>query len=89
MATKALNFKMEEKEILDMRKVASVFNMTLTDVVREAVKEYIEKMKKDPFYRLTVNVEDASAEESAEILTEIDRLTDDDLSIASEKQITI
>ncbi|MCI8731318.1 MAG: type II toxin-antitoxin system VapB family antitoxin [Lachnospiraceae bacterium] len=89
MATKALNFKMEETEILDMRKVASVFNMTLTDVVREAVKEYIEKMKKDPFYRLTVNVEDASAEESAEILTEIDRLTDDDLSIASEKQITI
>ena len=80
---------MEETEILDMRKVASVFNMTLTDVVREAVKEYIEKMKKDPFYRLTVNVEDASAEESAEILTEIDRLTDDDLSIASEKQITI
>ena len=89
MATKALNFKMEETEILDMRKVASVFNMTLTDVVREAVKEYIEKMKKDPFYLLTVNVEDASAEESAEILTEIDRLTDDDLSIASEKQITI
>ena len=89
MATKALNFKMEETEILDMRKVASVFNMTLTAVVREAVKEYIEKMKKDPFYRLTVNVEDASAEESAEILTEIDRLTDDDLSIASEKQITI
>jgi hypothetical protein len=89
VATKALNFKMEETEILDMRKVASVFNMTLTDVVREAVKEYIEKMKKDPFYRLTVNVEDASAEESAEILTEIDRLTDDDLSIASEKQITI
>ena len=89
MATKALNFKMEETEILDMRKVASVFNMTLTDVVREAVKEYIEKMKKDPFYRLTVNVEDASAEESTEILTEIDRLTDDDLSIASEKQITI
>ncbi len=89
MATKALNFKMEETEILDMRKVASVFNMTLTDVVREAVKEYIEKMKKDPFYRLTVNVEDASAEESAEILTEIDRLTDDDLSIASEKQMTI
>ena len=89
MATKALNFKMEETEILDMRKVASVFNMTLTDVVRDAVKEYIDKMKKDPFYRLTVNVEDASAEESAEILTEIDRLTDDDLSIASEKQITI
>ena len=47
------------------------------------VKEYIEELKNDPFYRLTVNVEDASAEETGEILAEIDHLNDDDLCITS------
>ena len=89
MAVKALNFKMDETEILDMKKVASVFNMTVTDVVKEAVKEYLTKMKSDPFYRLTVNVEDASAEESAEILEEIEGLSDEDLVIASVRRFTV
>ena len=89
MATKAMNFKMDEAEILDMKQVASVFNMTVTDVIKEAVREYLQKMKKDPFYRLTANVQEASAEESAEILSEIEGLSDDDLSIVSTKQFAI
>ena len=89
MAAKAINFKMEEADILDMKNVASVFNMTVTDVIKEAVREYVSKMKKDPFYRLTANVREASAEESAELLSEIENLSDDDLTIASSKQFTV
>ena len=62
MATKALNFKMEEAEIQDMKNVASVFHMTLTELIKEATKDYIDKLKKDPYYRLTVNMQEASAE---------------------------
>ena len=86
MATKALNFKMDEADINDMKKVAGVFNISVTDLVKQAVKEYIEELKNDPFYRLTVNVEDASAEETEEILAEIDRMYDDDLSITSTRR---
>lgn len=89
MATKALNFKMDEADILDMKKVASVFNMSITDLVKNAVKEYLAKLKSDPFYRLTANVEDVSAEESDEILAEIDSLSDDDLSIAAIKRFSV
>ena len=89
MAVKALNFKMDETDILDMKQVASVFNMTVTDVVREAIREYVERMKKDPFYRLTSNVQEASAEESADILEEIESLSDDDLTISSSERITV
>jgi len=89
MATKALNFKMDEAEILDVKHVASVFNMSMTDVIKEAVREYITKMKKDPFYRLTVNVQDASEEESAEILNEIGNLSDADMAISTVKQFTV
>lgn len=86
MAARALNFKMDESDITEIREVASVFNMTVTDVFREAVKEYLAKMRQDPLYRLTANVKEASAEESAEILQAIGRLTEDDLSIAPVRQ---
>ena len=89
MSTKAMNFKMDENDILDMKQVASVFNMTVTDVIREAVRDYVGKMKKDPFYRLTVNVQEASAEETAEILDTIESLSDDDLTISSSERVSV
>jgi len=89
MATRAINFKMDEAEILDMKHVAGVFNMSVTDLIKNAVREYLSELKSDPFYRLTANVQDASEEESAEILSEIEGLTDDELTIASTKRFTI
>lgn len=83
MATRAMNFKLDEKEIADMRSISTVFNMTMTDIVKEAVSEYISKLKSDSYYRLTMNVEDASEEESEEVLNAIDKLSADDLEIAS------
>ena len=85
MATRAMNVKMDEDTILAVRKAASVYNLTITEIVKEALDEYLEKLQNDPFYRLTVNVEQASEEESAEILGELDALTDDDLTISSKK----
>lgn len=89
MATKALNFKMDEAEIADMKKVAGVFNISVTDLVKQAVRQYVNELKRDPFYRLTANVEDASADETGEILAAIDSLDDDDLSIASTKRFSL
>ena len=54
----------------------------------EACSEYIQKMKQDPFYRLAVNVENASTEETEEILDEINGLTDDDLQISTVRKFT-
>ncbi len=74
MAVEALS----SEEIADMKKTASVFRMSPADFVRNAVREYIDQKKQEPFYRLTANVEEASPEESAEILALIDSMTDDD-----------
>jgi hypothetical protein len=89
MATRALNFKMDEAEILDMKEVAGVFNMSITDLVKNAVKEYVAELKKDPFYRLTANVQEASEEESEEILAAIEEMSDDDLTITSTKHFSV
>ena len=89
MAAKAINFMMDEAEILDMKHVASVFNMSVTDLIKNSIKEYNAELKSDPFYRLTANVQDASDEETEEILTEIEGLSDDDLTIVSTKRFTV
>ncbi len=89
MAVKALNFKMDEMEIADMKRVGEVYHMSLTQIVREALKEYIGKMKADPFYRLTANVMNADKDETAEILSAIENLSDEDLEIASVEQVHI
>ena len=88
MALKVMNFKLDEDRIHELKSVASVFNMTITDVISEALSEYIQKLKKDPFYRLAVNVENASTEETEEILDEINSLTDDDLQISAIRKFT-
>jgi len=89
MATRAMNFKMDEARVEDIKSVAAVFHMTITDVINEALDEYLPKMKRDPFYRLTANVEDASAEETEEILTAVEGLTDDDLTISQTKKFSV
>lgn len=89
MAVKAINFKMEEAQINDIRHVASVYRMTLTDFIKEAIGEHLDRMKSDPFYRLTASVEEADAAESAEILEAINGLEDDDFVIASSERTTV
>jgi len=89
MSVKAVNFKLEENKIMDMKNVANTFHITMTDVVNAALDKYLAEVKQDPFYRLTNNIEDASAEESAEILNALESLSDDDLEISSVTRIKL
>ncbi len=89
MATKAINLKLEENRVLDVKMVASVFHMTMTDVINEALDAYLPRMKQDPFYKLTVNVKEATEAESKEILSEIEGLSDEDLEISTVKHFSV
>ena len=48
-----------------------------------------ESGRNDPFYRLTANIPDASAEETTEILNAIENMSDDDLTIAHTERRTV
>jgi len=89
MAAKAMNVKLEETKILDLKQVASAFHITITDAINEALDEYLAKMKSDPYFRLTANVEEASAEENEEVLHMLDEMSDDDLSISTVKRFSL
>lgn len=81
MTVKALSFRANESEIAEIKKAASMFQMSVAGLMREAVREFIENRRKEEFFRRLENVEEASPEESAEILAMIDSLTDDDREI--------
>jgi predicted transcriptional regulator len=87
--TKALNFKFDDSMISDIEKLTETYHITKTEFLKEAISEFIEKLKKDPYYKLTANVKAASEEETEEILEEIDNMTDDDLSISSSKRFNV
>ena len=89
MASKALNFKMDEAIITDMKNVAGVYHMSMTDLIKEAIMDKLTALKNDPFYRLTACVKEASEEETEEILADIESLSDDDLTIAATKRFTV
>lgn len=53
------------------------------------MKEYLAKEEKALFYRLTANVQEASAEECAEIISEIEEMSDQEQENSSVKRFTI
>ena len=61
--------------------------MSVAGLLREAVREYIERRQKEEIFRKLENVEEASPEESAEILAMIENMTDDDRETVSIKHV--
>lgn len=86
MAVRTLSFEMDEADIFEIEEIAKLYNISMSDLINTAVKEYLATLQSDPFYRLTMNMQEASAEESDEILSQINSLTDDDLTIVSSKK---
>ena len=93
MITKALSFRVDDRDIAEIKQAASMYQMSVAGLLREAVREFIEnrktaKKKKEDFFKRLENVEEASPEESAEILAMIDGLTDDDREVVRVDYIT-
>ena len=45
MAAKSLNFKMDELIVMDMKDVAGVYHMPMTDLIKEAIMEKLTTIK--------------------------------------------
>ncbi len=89
MSAKMFSFRIEEKELTDLKNVASVYSISITELIKNAVNQYVLELKRDPFYRLTENIKDADEAETKEILEKIEGMSDDDLSIAATKHFSV
>ena len=63
MAGRTISLRLDEKVFLDIKRVAAAFDMTLSDVIREALSQYLPQKKEDPDYKTTANATLASDEE--------------------------
>ena len=73
MAVPALNVY----EIAKIKEIASEYKLSVADFVRETLRECSEREKNTRI----LNIEEASPEESAELLALIDSMTEDDRQI--------
>ena len=89
METETLSMEWDAESLEEIRRTARVFNMTVTEFFKEAAEAKPAELKNSPFCRLTQNIEDASEEETLEILKEISGLSDDGLAVSSSTFITV
>ncbi len=68
---------------------AYVLPITVTESFNEAAESKAAETKHDPFRMLTENVEDASEEETQELLDIISKLSEDDLAVSSREVIDV
>ena len=89
MEKETLSIKWDAESLEEIRRTARVFNMTVPEFFKEAAEAKLAELKNHPFYRLTQDIEDASEEETEEILKEISGLSADDLTVSSSEVITV
>ncbi len=85
---KTMSVKLDENMIDEIKKISSIFNISYSDFIRKAVEKAIEEKQKDFMYRMS-NVGFASDDEEAEIMSELAKLSDEDLQISRVENMKI
>ena len=90
MSVPALNVD----EIAKIKEIAAFYKMTVADYVREIIRYAVEydeavRKKKEMIHQRLANLEEASPEESAEILAYIDSMTEEDHEVVAESVIYV
>ncbi len=85
---KTMSVKLDESMICEIKKISSIFEISYSDFIREAVEKAIAEKQKDFMYRMS-NVPYASDEEEKEIMSALSELSDDDLQVARVEKLTL
>lgn len=83
-----MSVKLDESIIDEIKKISSMFKISYSDFIRNAVQKELEEKKKDFIYRLS-EVEYCSQEEEKEILDSLSKLSKDDLTMVKTDTIKI
>ncbi len=83
-----MSVKLEENIVHEIKKISSLFGISYSDFIRNAVEKAIEEKQKDFIYRMS-SVPYADEEEEKEIIQELSKLSDDDLKIAKIETIQL
>ncbi len=85
---KTMSVKLDDKIISEIKKISSIFNISYSDFIRNALEKAIKEKQDDFMYRMS-NVPYATDEEEDEIMSALSELSDDDLQVAKVEKITL
>ncbi len=85
---KTMSVKLDDNIVSEIKKISSIFGISYSDFIREAVEKAIAEKQKDFMYRMS-NVPDTTDEEEQEIMSALSELSDDDLKVARVEKITL
>jgi len=85
---KIMSFKLDENLILDIKRIAEVFNMSSSEFIRNAVKKEVEEKKNDFIVRMS-DVPYCDEKEEKELIEILKTLSDDDLKIIKRDKIEL
>ena len=85
---KPISIRFDVSLLEEVKKIVDTYSITITDFIRDSVKKEVNLRKNDFFYKLA-QLEYASAEESKEIIEELNNMDEDDLKIVKREVIEI
>ena len=86
---KAISLRLDEQTLQDIKKVSSIYNIPISDLIRKGIKMILEAKKSEAYYRLTADIEETTQKETDEIIERLNKYNDDELEIAEKESVVI
>ena len=82
---KAISLRLDEDMLDEIREVSKIYNITATELIREGIKKILTNKKNDIYFKLITNKTECDEKESAEIMSKINNLSEEDLTVTREE----
>ena len=82
---KAISLRLDEDMLDEIREVSKIYNITATELIREGIKNILTNKKNDIYFKLITNKTECDEQESAEIMSKINNLSEEDLTVTREE----
>ena len=82
---KAISLRLDEDMLDEIREVSKIYNITTAELIREGIKNILTNKKNDIYFKLITNKTECYEKESAEIMSKINNLSEEDLTVTREE----
>ncbi len=82
---KVISLRLDEDMLDEIREVSKIYNITATELIREGIKNILTNKKNDIYFKLITNKTECDEKESAEIMSKINNLSEEDLTVTREE----
>lgn len=86
---KAISLRLDEQTLQDIKKVSSIYNIPISDLIRKGIKMILEAKKSEAYYRLTADIEETTQKETDEIIERLNKYNDDELEIVEKESVVV